>query len=193
MSVAAVILAAGGGARFRTSQPPGASTRSKLLAHRDGRPLLTYAIAPALAAGLDEVVVVSGATDLSGVMPAGVSIVQNDRWADGQATSLAAGLAWCADRGHEAAVVGLGDIPGLTAAAWRAIASAPGGPIVFATYGGRRGHPVRLDAEVWPLLPTEGDEGARVVAKAHPEYVTEQPCEGDLTDIDTVEDLAQWS
>jgi CTP:molybdopterin cytidylyltransferase MocA len=84
-------------------------------------------------------------------------------------------------------------MPGLTPSAWRTVAEAEGGPIVVATYGDRRGHPVRLDATVWTLLPTSGDEGARSLISRRPELVTEVACEGKATDIDTREDLRRWS
>lgn len=51
MSVAAVILAAGSGSRFNRENPdalPGAN----LLALLKGRPVVTWAVAPALGAGL---------------------------------------------------------------------------------------------------------------------------------------------
>ncbi|MCU1363637.1 MAG: hypothetical protein JWM55_1465 [Acidimicrobiaceae bacterium] len=192
MSVAAVILAAGGGSRFNgddRTTPPGA----KLLQIVKGRALVAWATAPALEAGLDDVVVVAGAIELRYVVPDTVVLLQNDDWIDGQATSLRVGLEWCARRGHDTAVIGLGDMPGLTSDAWRTVATAPRGPIVFATYDGRRGHPVRLDAEVWPRLPTKGDEGARSVARLYPELVQEVPCVGDPADIDTRDDLQRWS
>ncbi len=187
MSVAGVILAAGAATRFEGG--PG----EKLLALARGRPLVCWAVAPALEAGLDEVIVVSGAADLAGVLPEEVTVLRNDAWELGQATSLGVALDWCQRQGHGAAVVGLGDSPGLTAAAWSAVAAAPGGPIVVATYGGRRGHPVRLDADVWTLLPTSGDEGARNLMSRRPELVVELACEGTATDIDTREDLRRWS
>jgi molybdenum cofactor cytidylyltransferase len=186
MSIAAVILAAGEGSRFGR---PG----EKLLAQVQGRPLLAWAIEPAGEAGLDEVVVVSGAVDLADVVPDSATLLSNDEWRLGQATSLGVALDWCQRQGHSAAVVGLGDTPGLTALAWRSVACADGGPIVVATYGGRRGHPVRLDATVWTLLPTSGDEGARTLMSRRPELVTEVACEGTPTDIDTREDLRRWS
>lgn len=192
VSVAGVILAAGAGSRFNQLRP-GADPGSKLLTLLNGRPLLAWAVQPALEAGLDEVIVVSGAADLGSVVLEGVTLLHNSGWAGGQATSLQLALAHCKQRGHAAAVVGLGDMPGLTTAAWRAIAGAPGGPIVFATYNGRRGHPVRLDSEVWPLLPTAGDEGARSVARERPDLVSELACLGQPIDIDTPEDVEKWS
>jgi CTP:molybdopterin cytidylyltransferase MocA len=102
-------------------------------------------------------------------------------------------LDWSPRQGHAAVVVGLGDTPGLTVSGWRTVAEATGGPIVIATYAGKRGHPVRLDAAVWTLLPTSGDEGARSLMSRRPELVVEVACEGKATDIDTREDLRRWS
>ncbi|MGA3354241.1 MAG: nucleotidyltransferase family protein [Acidimicrobiales bacterium] len=192
MSVAAVILAAGAGTRFNREHPE-SSPGAKLLAKARGKPLIEWAIAPAVEAELDELVVVCGAADLSGVVPESATLLRNDDWALGQATSLRVAIDWCARQGHLSAVVGLGDLPGLTAEAWRTVASARGGPIVFATYHGCRGHPVRLDAEIWSLLPISGEEGARSLARRRPELVTEVACEGTTADIDTQEDLRRWS
>ncbi len=188
MSVAAVILAAGGGSRFNRGGVEG-MPGEKLLHVVDGRALVTWAITPALDAGFDEVVVVGGAADLTAVITGFVTLLQNDDWPKGQATSLRVGLEWCASRGHTSAVIGLGDMPGLTVGAWRAVADAPQGPIVFATYDGKRAHPVRLDAEIWSMLPTEGDEGARALVRRHPELAREVACTGAPTDIDTPQDL----
>ncbi len=192
MTLAAVVLAAGGGSRFNRDSP-GAALGAKLLESSRGKPVVAWAIEPAVEAGLDEVIVVGGAADLTAVVPAGVTLLRNDDWAAGQATSLAVALGWCEEKGHAAAVIGLGDTPGLTPESWRRVAASPGGPIVFATYDGRRGHPVRLDAEIWPQLPTVGDEGARSIARRHPELVTEIACVGEPADIDTPEDLQRWS
>src|ERR1019366_7910854 len=136
MSVAAVILAAGSGSRFNGDDPK-ATPGAKLLVMVKGQPVLTWAIQPALAAGLDDVVVVGGAADLRAVVPESVALLQNDDWPLGLATSLRVGLDWCAAQGPDRAVIGLGDMPGLAADAWRAIATEPEGPIVFATYQGQ--------------------------------------------------------
>jgi molybdenum cofactor cytidylyltransferase len=186
MTVAAVVLCAGAGSRF-------AGGGHKLLARARGRPLVAWSVGTALAAGLDETVVVSGAVDLADVLPAEVTLLANELWQDGQSSSLRVALDWCARQGHEAAVVGLGDQPALAVEAWQALAAPARTPIALATYAGKRGHPVRLEASVWPLLPVSGDEGARRLIAGRPELVTEVPCEGDPRDIDSREDLRRWS
>ncbi|MGH2685556.1 MAG: nucleotidyltransferase family protein [Actinomycetota bacterium] len=185
MSTAAVVLAAGGGSRF-------VGATHKLLADFRGRPLVVWAVEAAAAAGLDDTAVVTGGVRLDGLVPEGVELVANQRWADGQATSLQAALAWADERRHDAVVVGLGDQPLVPAAAWTAVAASDA-PIAVATYEGKRRLPVRLHRDVWPLLPTEGDEGARVLMRRRPELVSEVPCPGDPADVDTVEDLRRWS
>jgi len=183
---AAVLLAAGGGTRFASGP--------KLLAVFRGRPLVSWAVAPALEAGLP-VVVVAGAVDLADALadlgPA-VAIVDNPRWEDGQATSLAAGIDWCATAGFDVAIVGLGDQPLVPASAWRALAETELAPIVSATFGGRRRPPVRLDRQVWPLLSGTGDAGARELMRRRPDLVADLPCDGDPADVDTVDDLRAY-
>jgi len=68
MSVAAVILAAGGGSRFNRGDLA-ARPGEKLLRVVEGRALVTWALAPAIDARLDEVVVVAGAADLKAILP----------------------------------------------------------------------------------------------------------------------------
>jgi CTP:molybdopterin cytidylyltransferase MocA len=185
VTTAAVVLAAGGGSRWT-------GEGHKLLARWRGRPVIEWALEAAASAGLDDLLVVTGAVVVP--LPPGAVEVGNDHWAEGQATSLQAGVRAAAERGHDAVVVGLGDQPGVTAEAWRRVAAAPlVPPIAVATYGGRRGNPVRLAAEVWAFLPTSGDLGARIVMQTQPELVSEVACPGDPFDVDTVEDLTAWS
>jgi CTP:molybdopterin cytidylyltransferase MocA len=150
--------------------------------------LVQWAIDAAAGAGLDDLVVVTGAVELE----LAVASVRNPAWASGMATSLQAGVAYARARGHDAVVIGLGDQPFVPSSAWRAVADAST-PIAVATFAGDRRPPVRLAASVWELLPTTGDEGARAVMRQRPELVTEVACDGEPADIDTAEDLARWS
>lgn len=185
--MAAVVLAAGAGSRFRA-----AGGTHKLLAPWRGTTVAGAAVGAAVAAGIGPVWVVTGAADLAGVLPPGVEALPNGRWADGQATSLAAAVERARAEGLDALVVGLADQPLVTPEAWRAVA-AGAGVIAVATYGGRRGNPVKLGRRCWDLLPAAGDTGARAVMARRPDLVEEVACDGSAADIDTVEDLDRWS
>jgi molybdenum cofactor cytidylyltransferase len=185
VTVAAIVLAAGGGTRFGGPQ-------HKLLTSFRGRPVVSWALSAAADSGLDEVAVVVGAVDLGGVLPTGMNVIDNGAWASGQASSLQAAVAWASERGHDTMVIGLGDQPLVPAAAWASV-SASDSPIAVATFAGQRRPPVRLSSAVWSLLPTEGDEGARVLMGARPDLVREVVCEGLPADIDNEEDLTRWS
>ena len=146
------------------------------------------------AAGFDHVVVVTGAVALEIDHP-NVVTVHNTMWQEGQAGSLQLAVSAARDLDTDSVVVGLADQPFVPVSAWRAIANATStAPIVVATYDGVRGpNPVRLHRSVWPHLPTDGDEGARTVMRLRPDWVDEVACEGSAADIDTLEDLGQWT
>jgi molybdenum cofactor cytidylyltransferase len=190
MTVGVLLLAAGAGRRFlgeghkllavlpATAREPAESVFERSLRHaRD--------------AGLGPVVVITGALHLAVPAADDVVVCHNPRWSDGQITSLHAGIDIIRSTGRSAVVVGLADQPFVAPEDWRAVAAAPG-PIAVATYDGRRANPVRLDAEVWDLLPTHGDEGARALMRVRPDLVREVACAGSPADIDTEEDLRRW-
>lgn len=183
-----IVLAAGGSTRFAAGP--------KQLAEAGGRALVRLAAEAAVgAACFAEVLVVQGAVDCRPALAGlSVTVVDNPHWAAGMATSLQVGVAEADRRGAAAVVVGLADQPGVGAADWRTVARADApSPIVVATYGGRRGNPVRLDRSVWPELPVDGDEGARALMARRSDLVTAVACPGDAADVDTVEDLERWN
>jgi nicotine blue oxidoreductase len=122
----------------------------------------------------------------------------NLTWRDGISSSLRHGLALLEhDREASSAVVLLVDQPGIGPAAVERLIEAHrnGAVVAVATYGGRRAHPVLLDRSTWAGVRAlaSGEEGARAFMRAHPELVTEIPCDdtGIPDDIDTPEDLAR--
>ena len=145
--------------------PPGTGRGSrarchKLLAPIEGGRWSCGRSRAALGAGLDETIVVDGRRrPRAGPGAAGlldhVTLVRNDRWAEGQATSLAAAIAAAGRAGHDAIVVGLGDQPFVGPDAWRAVP-----PPEAADRGGHLRRPAAQPGaagrRVWPLLPTDG-------------------------------------
>lgn len=182
--VAGLVLAAGAGTRFGGR---------KQLAELDGRPLLEHALAAMAAAPVAEVVVVLGADAdavAAGVDLQGARAVVATGWAEGQAASLRAGVEALA--GTEAIVVVLGDQPRIAARAIAAVVAArePELDAVRASYGGVPGHPVLLEAALYPaLLALRGDVGAREVLRGA--RVRELACDGlgDPGDVDVPGDL----
>jgi molybdenum cofactor cytidylyltransferase len=209
VDVLAVLLAAGGGSRFRPDAR-GARARDvthKLFADLDGRPVYRHALDHVLDAGFTTTVVVTGAVPLTLTdddRRRGALVIHHPHWADGQATSLAAAIGEARTIGAEAVVVGLADQPFVPPSAWRAVADAPvDAPLVVAVYGDHDGdgddgrrlgpNPVRIHRRLWDDLPTEGDEGARGLIRSHRSTVHEVSCAGSPADIDTLEDLERWT
>jgi len=183
--IGGLLLAAGEGRRFGGC---------KQLAPFRGRPLLEHALAAMRRAPLDRLVLVLGAHHeriLASIDPDGAEPVVCEEWREGQSASLRAGLD--ALPGAEAVVVGLGDQPLLSPRAISRVIEArgPGASAVRATYGGVPGHPVLLEAELFPRLRAlRGDRGARgLLGEVR---VRELPCDdlGHPGDVDTGEDLA---
>lgn len=182
MTIAAIVLAAGAGTRFHGEM-------HKLRAELLGRPILSWSIEAALAAGFDEVIVVTGADAFADLLPDSVVAVACPDWELGQAHSVHAGLRAAASRGHDDVVIGLADQPLVGTATWKNLRRATGGPIGATTYAGRRRPPTRLHSSVWDRVPSSGDAGARELFDDLPELVFEVASAGDPTDVDTVESL----
>jgi molybdenum cofactor cytidylyltransferase len=166
-------------------------------AMRPAESVASRAIAAAVDADVGEVIVVTGrlsAHDLSIDTRRDLNTVDNPRWADGQMTSVHVGIEAARRSGASIVVIGLADQPGISADAWRAVAHAArgGAAIAVATYDGQRANPVALRSDVWELLATDGDHGARTLMRSREDLVVAVSCSGSPIDIDTVEDLHAW-
>jgi molybdenum cofactor cytidylyltransferase len=173
--------------------------RPKQLLDLAGRPLLQHVLEAASTGGLDQIVVVLGhaAGEIAARihLPANAGTVTNPDFDLGQSTSLRAGLDAATDD-CRAAVVLLGDQPGVRPDAIRAVAEAwrqGAGPVVQASYSGRAAHPTLLDRSVWAAVrAASGDEGARAVLGQHPDWVATIEVGGRAPDdIDTEGDYAR--
>lgn len=179
---AGLILAAGAGTRFGGP---------KALGELDGEALLDRAVRLALTAGLSEVLVVLGAGAdqvRARGLPDGARAVVHEGWAAGLGSSLRAGLAAASAAALPAVVVTLVDQPWLGPASVRRLVRAwsSGARAAVATYGGRPGHPVLLDASVFAEVAASchGEVGARGYLRAHPDLVMAVDCSATGSDAD---------
>jgi CTP:molybdopterin cytidylyltransferase MocA len=186
--IAAVVLAAGRAVRMGSP---------KLLLRVGGETLLARALRTARASRCDEafVVVGAGAEAVAAVArEAGARIVPNPRYAEGMGTSVAAGIdALPVD--CEAAVVMVGDQPFVGPEVLNALIDAyreTGRPLVASRYGAVRGAPMLIGRALFgEARALDGDVGARVLLRRHPDLATEVDVgEGPASwDVDTPDDL----
>lgn len=154
--------------------------------------------APRGSASIDAVMIVTGAIDVTDAVGdvEEVELVHNERWADGQATSVQRAVLAADELDADVVMIGLADQPDVETDTWGAVAAASlepdAAPVTVASYDGKPRNPVALHRSVWPLLPTEGDSGARDLIRFRPDLVRPVPSSGSPADIDTVEDLARW-
>lgn len=190
--VAGVLLAAGTSSRFGEA--------NKLLATLDGEPLVGHAARTLLDADLDSVLVVVG-YEASAVRNAvagdGVTVVENDEFANGQATSVQTGAAAAADRNAEAAVFLPGDMPFVAPETVDTLVRAYRGGVgtaLAAAHDGRRGNPVLFDRTYFEALRSvDGDVGGRsVLLESEDAALVGLPDPGVTTDIDTPTDLSRY-
>ncbi len=184
MSVAALVLAAGGGSRYGMPKA--------LAPLPDGELFVERAVRTARSA-CDPVLVVLGAAMVEVWQRAdldGATVVGNRDWETGMASSLRTGIQGlqALGSGIDAAAVMLVDIPGTTPEVLHhLLPHAAAGALVVPVYDGVPGHPVVIGRDHWDGVAASatGDEGARAYLRGH--EVTEVDCTGlaDPTDHDT--------
>jgi molybdenum cofactor cytidylyltransferase len=184
-----VILAAGDSSRMGFPKA--------LLLTRDGRTFLAAIASAFAAAGIDDIIVVTG-RDHERItqalaresLPVSPRLVRNPDPSRGQLSSLVVGLD-AAPAAAPAAVVTLVDVPLLTADTIRLVVSEwrrTHAPIVRPAVGERHGHPVVFDRRLFPeLRQAPADVGAKAVVRAHASEVVNVPVTdaGCLVDVDT--------
>jgi molybdenum cofactor cytidylyltransferase len=183
--VGGILLAGGSSSRF--GQP-------KMLLPWRGKPLIRHVAENALGAGLEALVVVTGAVDqpvrqaLAGLP---VVIAHNADWQQGQSTSIRTGLrALPANTG--AAVFLLADQPFVTSdllsemiRRYRSTLA----PVTAPRVSGQRANPVLFDRDLFAgLMELEGDTGGRVLLGKYPVDYIEWGDDRLIADIDTPED-----
>jgi CTP:molybdopterin cytidylyltransferase MocA len=181
LSVAGLVLAAGGGRRYGGP---------KALVRHEGSLLVERAVRTVRDGGCSRIVVVLGAAadEVRATADLGdATIVENENWKTGMGSSLKAGLEALAETDVDSVVVLLVDTPGITAEAVRRVtAESARDGLATATYGNRRGHPVLLGRDHWTgvaLLAT-ADIGARAYLSARSGSVRTVPCEDISDDAD---------
>jgi molybdenum cofactor cytidylyltransferase len=196
--VAVVVLAAGRSTRM--------GGPNKLLQEADGQALVVHAVKAAHASQAVEVVVVLGhmadqvRPAIEQAVGAGkpMRFVTNPDFADGLSTSVRTGVG-ALGKDVDAAIVQLGDMPGVSAALldrlMAAFSPVEGRSICVPTVGGKRGNPVLWDRRFFAeMAKVSGDTGAKHLIGEHADLVCEVEMAGDAatTDIDTPEALAAW-
>jgi CTP:molybdopterin cytidylyltransferase MocA len=189
--VRAVVLAAGASTRMGSAKAG--------LPLGSGDTFLSRLLRSLTQAGLPDVVVVTGAATEEVRRAAGrvrppVRFVHNDRWAEGQLTSLLAGLRERPGERVEAVLVTLVDIPLVSVAtlmsvlhSWRRLRP----PIVRPANASHHGHPVIFDASLFAELhAADPAVGAKAVVRAHAAEIVNVPTDdpGAFLDIDTPEE-----
>ncbi|MCD4673923.1 MAG: putative selenium-dependent hydroxylase accessory protein YqeC [Anaerolineaceae bacterium] len=187
--IAGIILAAGGATRYGKPK--------SLLVWR-GESLIRHVAKAALAAGLDPLIVVLGATvteikDVLGDLP--VQFVENRDWETGQSSSLRVGVREAQKYQCGGAIILQADQPlvpvELLSREMELHATAIPS-VVIPRVGDHPSSPVLFDKRYFgELLKIEGDQGGRALFSKFPNkwLVWETPL--DLTDIDTPEDYQQ--
>jgi len=189
--VAGVLLAAGTSSRYGEA--------NKLLADLSGEPVVRRAARALVEADLDRRVAVVGheaarvREALSGL---GFEFVRNPDYADGESTSVRAGVAALREGGSsvDAVVIALGDMPAVSSGSVDALVRAYRaglGTALAAACDRRRGNPVLFDATHFDALTdVTGDAGGRdLLLSGDDAALVETGDPGVLRDVDTPDDL----
>lgn len=186
--VAGIILAAGGSQRFG---------KPKQLLEWRGKPFIWHVVQKSLQAGLQPIVVVTGAYSQlveNAISDLPVMVVHNPHWEMGLSTSVKCGLAGVADQ-VGAAVFLMSDVPQVPQEVIERLVSAhrkKAGMIYSTASQGQLVNPVLFDRRCFEdLLKLEGERGGKILFNKYSVEAFEWENSNDLRDIDREEDY-EW-
>ncbi len=189
----AVLLAAGTSSRF--------GPEPKLLALLDGKPMIEHSVLGLKAAGIQHIIVVTGARSdaiAAALKNQQVRLVHNPDFASGMGSSLAAGV-HALPLEADSCLICLGDMPFIRANTYRALIKASGKfskPSIFTpTNHGKPGNPVLWRRSQFKNLANiAGDIGGRSLIQSQAHLVCDVPVEdpGIFIDLDTPAALTQF-
>ena len=182
--VTGLVLAAGGSVRLG---------RPKQLLRYGDSTLLDHTLDTARASGFDQLLCVLGGDSAAireTVDLSGVEVVENDEFATGCSSSIAAALG-AVDPGADALVLLLGDQPGVTRETVAALLAGRGdAPLAACDYEDGRGHPLAFARSTFPdLAALHGDKGVWKLLDRRAQDVVGVPVAGRIPqDVDTWDD-----
>lgn len=191
--IAGLILAAGPATRFGAP---------KQLLDYHGQPFIRQVAQTALNAGLSPVIVITGAhadTIEPVIQDLPIMLIHNQTWAEGQSTSIRAGIAALTGKSVGGVVLLNADQPQVTAHVIRALTerhAAEGAAIIAPLAADRRAHPILFDCDTFPdLLSLAGDVSGRAIFTNYKVDYVPWHDESLLFDVDTADDyrkLLAW-
>ena len=182
--VTGLVLAAGGSVRLG---------RPKQLLRYGDSTLLDHTLDTARASGFDQLLCVLGGDSAAireTVDLSGVEVVENDEFATGCSSSIAAALG-AVDPGADALVLLLGDQPGVTRETVAELMAGRGdAPLAACDYEDGRGHPLAFARSTFPdLAALHGDKGVWKLLDRRAQDVVGVPVAGRIPqDVDTWDD-----
>lgn len=186
-NTAAILLAAGGGARFGGDKLGAALGGESVLA-RSARAL-------AEAGCYAQAAIVSKATFAQGQLLNGMDfdVIVNPQAEHGVSTSIRHGVAWAEAQGAEAALIALADMPFVTPAHYARLferAAKDNEGVIFSMSGEHRSPPAIFTKPFFSkLLALTGDVGARDLLRSAPAEDGIDAPEAMLADVDRPRDL----
>lgn len=185
MKISLILLAAGNSKRFGSN---------KLLALFQGKPMITHLFDTVNKLAADQIIVITQANEVEKIAQRyGFEVYINEQPEKGISSSIKLGVSHVIG---DAAVFIVCDQPMLSATTiQKLITHADHQHILRVSYDTKKGNPALFPKSLYDeLMQLEGDEGGKVIMRAHPELVIDIQAEhqNELIDFDTKESLNKY-